>query len=327
MERTLGSTGLTVTRLGLGLAALGRPGYINLGHGEDVGSNRSEQALEARAHAVLDAAWRAGLRYVDAARSYGRAEAFLASWLARRGLAPGALSVGSKWGYTYTAGWRVEAERHEVKEHSLANLERQLRESRALLGAHLGLYQIHSATLESGVLEDGAVLDALARLRDGGLAVGLSLSGPAQGETLRRALQVRRGGSLLFSCVQATWNLLEPSAGRVLSEAHAAGLGVILKEVVANGRLTARNPSLRELGALREVCEATGATPDAVAIAAALAQPWADVVLSGAADVAQLQSHLRALSLALPAGAAQGLAALAEPPARYWARRAALPWN
>ena len=327
MSRVLGSTGLTVSRLGLGLAALGRPGYINLGHGEDLGADRREATLEARAHAVLDAAWSGGVRYVDAARSYGRAEAFLASWLARRGAAPGALSVGSKWGYTYTAGWRVDAARHEVKEHSLANLERQLRESRALLGGHLGLYQIHSATLESGVLEDGAVLDALARLRDGGLAVGLSLSGPGQAEVLRRALQVRRGGTLLFSCVQATWNLLERSVGRALADAHAAGLGVIVKEAVANGRLTVRNPELVGLAPLREVCEATGATADAVALAAVLAQPWADVVLSGAADVAQLQSNLRAQTLVLPAGSEQSLAALAEQPAAYWAKRAALRWT
>src|SRR5438067_5798661 len=41
--------------------------------------------------------------------------------------------VSSKWGYTYTAGWQVEAARHEIKDHSLAALERQLAESRALL--------------------------------------------------------------------------------------------------------------------------------------------------------------------------------------------------
>ena len=34
---------------------------------------------------MLDAAYAAGVRYVDAARSYGRAEEFLAGWLAERG--------------------------------------------------------------------------------------------------------------------------------------------------------------------------------------------------------------------------------------------------
>ena len=44
--------------------------------------------MEARGHAVLDEAWAAGVRYFDAARSYGRAEEFLARWLARGGSIP-----------------------------------------------------------------------------------------------------------------------------------------------------------------------------------------------------------------------------------------------
>ena len=47
-------------------------------------------------------------------------------------------------------------------------LERQYRESRHWLGAHLQLYQIHSATLESGVLDNKEVLRELARLRQQG---------------------------------------------------------------------------------------------------------------------------------------------------------------
>src|SRR5918999_5779003 len=101
--------------LGLGLAALGRPGYINLGHGRDV-EDLAVERMERAAHAVLDAAYEQGVRAFDAARSYGRAEAFLASWLERRGLAPGAVTVGSKWGYTYTAGWRGGARRPQGKE-------------------------------------------------------------------------------------------------------------------------------------------------------------------------------------------------------------------
>ena len=64
--------------IGVGLAALGRPGYINLGHSVDVGDTTVE-AMEAHAHQVLDAAYEGGVRYFDAARSYGRGEAFLAS--------------------------------------------------------------------------------------------------------------------------------------------------------------------------------------------------------------------------------------------------------
>jgi aryl-alcohol dehydrogenase-like predicted oxidoreductase len=274
--------------------------------------------MERRAHAVLDAAYDGGVRYFDAARSYGRAEAFLASWLERRGLRPGAITVGSKWGYTYTAGWRVDAEQHEVKDLSVTTLRRQVDESRGLLGPDLRLYQIHSATIESGVFEDRAVLDELARLRESGLAIGFTATGAGQPATIERGLGVG-----IFDTVQATWNLLERSAGPMLAAAHSAGLGVIVKEALANGRLTARG----EVPLLLELAEGRGVSPDALALAAALAQPWADVVLSGAATVEALESNLAALELESDEGLDAELAALAEEPAPYWARRAALPWN
>ncbi len=98
-------------------------------------------AMQSHAHALFDAAHGTGIRYIDAAHSYGRAEAFLASWLAARELIPGDVTVDSKWGYTYTADWQIQAEHHEVKDRSLPTLQRQLAESRALLGSHLALYR------------------------------------------------------------------------------------------------------------------------------------------------------------------------------------------
>ena len=97
----LGPVGPEVSRIGLGLAALGRPAYITGGREKDL-PDRSVAALRARTFAMLDAAYAAGVRYVDAARSYGRAEEFLAGWLAERGYRD--VVVGSKWGYRYTGG-------------------------------------------------------------------------------------------------------------------------------------------------------------------------------------------------------------------------------
>jgi len=323
--RRLGSTGLEVTPLGLGLAALGRPAYIDLGRAADLGADRGVEALERRCHHVLDAASAAGVRYLDAARSYGRAEEFLASWLRDRRPAPEALTVGSKWGYVYVGGWRMDAEVHEVKDHSLANLRRQLAESRALLGPQLDLYQIHSATLESGVLEDRAVLAELAGLRAEGLAVGLSVSGPRQAEAVRRALDVQVDGAGVFDVVQATWNLLEPSAGPALAEGKGRGRGVIVKEALANGRLSphGEGPPLAMLGRL---AARHGVGVDAVALAAALANPWADVVLSGAVSAGQLAGNLAAARLSLADDELEELRTLAEPAEAYWAARGRLRW-
>jgi aryl-alcohol dehydrogenase-like predicted oxidoreductase len=315
----LGQTSLEVSRVGLGLAALGRPGYINVGHAGDLAGGTGVDAMRVRSHEVLDAAFAAGVRYFDAARSYGRAEEFLGSWLSERGLSPPEVSVGSKWGYTYTADWRVDVEVHEVKDLSIGTLRRQAAETRSFLGGALGLYQIHSATLDSGILQNRAVLDELARLRaEEGWFTGFSVTGPRQGETVWRALEV--GG---FDCVQATWNLMETSAGPALAAAHDAGLGVLIKEGVANGRLTDRG----DAPVLVEVARELGVSPDALALAGVLAQPWVDVVLSGASTVAMLASNVGALDVTVPGDAWERLATLVEDPDQYWQERSELPWT
>jgi aryl-alcohol dehydrogenase-like predicted oxidoreductase len=275
-------------------------------------------ALESRAHSVFDAALAGGVQYFDAARSYGSAEEFLGSWLQERAIRPGEVTVASKWGYTYTAEWRVDAEQHEVKDLSLKNLTRQIAESRAILGDHLQLYQIHSATLESSVLEDRALLNELDRLRETGLRIGLTVTGPRQCETIEQALEV--GG---FDAVQATWNLFERSAGSALAAAGDAGLTVIVKEALANGRLTERGGDSR----LLEAAERRAVSPDALALAAVLAQPWAHVVLSGAATVPQLESNLGARTVAYNGELNEELATLTEDRDAYWETRAGLSWT
>ena len=330
-RRPLGQTGLAVTAMGLGLAALGRPGYITLGHADDLQGDTSVEAMQARTHAMLDTAWDAGVRYFDAARSYGRAEEFLGTWLAGRIFAKDDRPVvGSKWGYAYTAGWKVQAEQHEVKDHTLPLLQRQWQESRANLGSFIHLYQIHSATLESGVLTRGEVLAELAKIKRSRVCVGLSLSGTNQSEVLAAALETRVDGVRLFDTVQATWNVLEPSCGPLLQQAANAGMGVIVKEALANGRLTARNqdPAFAvQRARFDQIASQHNTTLDAVALAAVMAQPWAHVVLSGAATPEQLRSNLNALTLTLSPADWDVLDTLAETPPSYWATRSKLAWN
>lgn len=323
-------------KLGLGMAALGRPGYINLKHQDDMPGSRGVEDMRAHAHTVLDEAVALGVRYIDCARSYGLSEDFVASWLAARPpeLAE-RLTIGSKWGYEYTAGWRVsvgEGEAHEEKKHTLAQFERQRRESTALLPA-LALYQIHSATEASGVLDAEDVHAALAAMRDEGgagvgCAVGFSTSHP-QVPTIERAIELQQAGAPLFGSVQATFNLLDQSAAAALEAAHAAGTFVIVKEALANGRLTLRAPPSPKLELLKAEAEALSTSVDALALAWVMSHPWVGMCLSGAGTVEQLRSNAEALRLTpLPAELQQRLGdALRQDAEEYWAERRALQWN
>ncbi|MFI0356775.1 aldo/keto reductase [Actinomadura sp. 9N407] len=306
-----------IGRLGLGLAALGRPAYINVGRAEALPPQRGVDDLRKATWAVLDAAYAAGVRWVDAARSYGRSEEFLGGWLAERGHRD--VTVSSKWGYAYVGGWRVDADVHEVKEHSLRRFREQYAETRRFLGDALDLYQVHSLTLDSPLFGDRALQAALAEVAGDGVRVGFSTSGPLQGETVRRALELEVEGQRLFTAVQSTWNVLEPSAGTALGEAHAGGAHVLVKEALANGRLAVQAPE-----AVRRVADEQGVGTDAVALGVVLRQPWADTALIGAVSTDQLRSNLAALDLGSDEDA---LGSVAVTPERYWEERAALPWT
>jgi aryl-alcohol dehydrogenase-like predicted oxidoreductase len=81
---------------------------------------------------------------------------------------------------------------------------------------------------------------------------------------------------------------------------------VIIKEALANGRL---------------------ASQDQMALAAALANPWADVVLSGAVSVEQVRSNVMATTVQLAPDQPSDLAKMAEPPDQYWKERSHLAWS
>jgi aryl-alcohol dehydrogenase-like predicted oxidoreductase len=312
--------------VGLGLAALGRPAYITSHRAGDLGADRSVGAMRQRTLGVLDTAYAAGVRYFDAARSYGLAEDFLAGWLGSR---PDVVDVvvASKWGYRYVGDWQLDSPVHEVKDHSLEAFTTQLGETRALLGDRLDLYQVHSVTDESPVLTDARLQHAIAELRDSGTRVGFSTSGPKQPSVIRRALDIEVGGRRLFSSVQSTWNLLEPSAGPALQEAHRDGIAVVVKECFANGRLApGSGDTSAGVSAAAAVAEDVGVTIDQLAVAAAVTQPWSPRVLSGAVTADQLASHVAGAAARLPEAARDALAGVAESPPDYWAARAHRPW-
>lgn len=298
------------------MAALGRPGYINLQRDAHLPS-RTVEGMQRQAHAVIDelfahcrrmnaAAEHAGgtekcVPWLDCARSYGLSEKFVGAYLRANNVAPEEVYVSSKWGYTYVADWKValgEGEPHEIKDHSLENFLKQVEETKEHIGPYLNLYQVHSATFDSGILTNADVHEALHRVChvENGWNIGLSVSGPNQNDVIREAvkIQVASDGEQqqqrLFDSVQCTYNILEQRPAEALAEAAAAGMDVIVKEGLANGRAL-RHPKLVELSQTLE-CE-----PDQLALGAILAQPFVPRVLSGAVSAEQLRSNLGAFYL------------------------------
>lgn len=324
MQRiNFGNTGLVLSRVGLGLAALGRPGYINLGHGEDL-KDYNEKKMEAQTHSVLAEARNLGVNYFDAAQSYGKAESFLSSWLHAHPDAD--VVVGSKWGYYYTAGWSVSAEKHEIKEHTIDRLNLQWPESEQHLSPNLKLYQIHSATFESGVLENVSVLERLDEIKAAGYLIGLSVSGSKQNALIEAALKVQVNGKPLFDSVQATYNCLEQGAEDSLKRAHDQGLGIIIKEGLANGRLTSRN-SKSYNQTLGQLARNHGSGEDSIALAYVLSKDFVHVVLSGAAVVDHLKSNIQSVGIDLSNQEIQQLDSLKQDSTTYWKQRSMLDWN
>jgi aryl-alcohol dehydrogenase-like predicted oxidoreductase len=66
--------------------------------------------------------------------------------------------------------------------------------------------------------------------------------------------------------------------------------------------------------------------PDVLALPVVVDQPWADVVLSGAATSEQLHSNLAALQVVVDHRLQQRLRKLVESPEQYWSERARQSW-
>ena len=225
-------------KIGLGLAALGRPGYINISHDDDLGKDKSKASMRDYCHHILDFAYREGVRYFDTARVYGDAEEFLASWIRKQSQFNG--FVGSKWGYEYLADWQVNADVHERKDHSSNFLKQQWVETRMNLGKNIDLYHIHSVTPESPVLDDPLVIKELEGIKKNGLEIGISTSGPDQRKTIEHLLKINEKLKL-FSFLQSTINIFEQSCIPILKEANDQKINIIAKEVFSNGLLTNAN--------------------------------------------------------------------------------------
>lgn len=315
------------TKIGLGLAALGRPEYINIRANDAI--DKSKSAFKQNTFSVLDEAYKLGVRYFDTAPSYGKGEAFLQEWQDSK-LHDDTI-LGTKWGYTYVANWELGyAGKHEIKEHSIEKLVEQWQVSKALL-PNLKYYQVHSATFESGVLKNEAVLIKLHQIKkQTGLKIGITTSGANQKDVIAAALNIQIESESLFDTFQVTYNILEQDTFEVLTTALRNGKQVVIKEALANGRVFP-NQSFEHYAKIYQVLEDLSKKYqvgiDAIALRFVIDSLKPTYVLSGASDNNQLKSNMKAFKFKLSEEEINILKTICVLPQTYWEERSKLQWN
>jgi aryl-alcohol dehydrogenase-like predicted oxidoreductase len=313
-------------QLGLGTAALGRPQYINVRTENCDNSNLAE--FRKQSFNVLEKAYNLGIRYFDTAPGYGLAEELLLEWIQTK--KDNSIEVATKWGYTYTANFDSNATVHEVKEHSLSKLNEQWNFSKQLL-PYLKVYQIHSATLETGVLENKEVLERLAFLKkEHNLKIGLTTTGTNQVEVIKKALNVLVDGEPVFDLFQVTYNFLVQSLIEISGELVRQNKSIVIKEALANGRVF-KNKSYPHYAkmytTLENLAKKHQVGVDAISLRYCAQTIPGSIVLSGASSIDQMKQNLEMNSFTLSADEIEVLNALKVAPKLYWTERKQLEWN
>lgn len=315
------------TKIGLGLAALGRPEYINIRDNASI--DKSENAFKQNTFSVLDEAYKLGVRYFDTAPSYGKGEAFLQNWNDAKQFKD--IILGTKWGYTYVANWELGYNgKHEIKEHSLEKLLEQWQVSKHLL-PNLKYYQVHSATLDSGILENEPVLHQLHKIKqETGLKIGITTSGVHQKEVITSALKIQIENKAIFDSFQVTYNVFEQDTLQILKEVLLQGKDVIIKEGLANGRVFPSikfNRYTKAYQVLTKLSEKYNVGVDAIALRFIVDTLQPTFVLSGASNVQQLKQNMKVLNFSLTEKELYVLQTLSILPNTYWQERSELIWN
>ena len=313
--------------IGLGTASIGRPLYINVKQ-TVVAESFSLSKFKENGLQVLDDAYNKGIRYFDTSPGYGIAEQLLVDWLEKKN--DPSIRVSTKWGYTYIANFDPNAKEHEEKEHSINKLNEQWEYSKILL-PYLKVYQIHSATFDTGVLENKEVLKRLHELKkENNITIGLTTTGANQTEVLEKALSIEVENEALFQSFQCTFNILDQSVSKYEEALQNLSGPFIIKEALANGRLI---PNTNYFGYrnlydfMMRLAKKYEVGADAIALRYCMEIFPEASVLSGADNNIHLTANLKANKFALTNSEIKQLNAFGISSDKYWQERKQLTWN
>ena len=320
--RRLGTTGLRVSRLGLGCGNFGGVGSAPEFYGKGEG--------EPEAFAVMDRAWEAGINFFDTADAYGggRSETFIGRWLKQKGShVREQVLLSSK---VFNPVGPGPNDRGLSRRHILRQVEASL--SR-LQTDRLDMYLIHEPDSETRLDETVRALDDLVRMGKV-LYVGAS---NIEAWRLARALWISdKAGSSRFEWVQNSYSLLDRASEREVFPLCAdQGLGFTAFSPLAGGWLTGKYGSgasypsgsrmtlrpepyrhleneatFRGLSALSEEARSRGVETSALALAWVLRHSQMTAAIIGPRRPAHLDQPLAALDIALSAEDAARLSGL-----------------
>jgi len=231
--RRLGSTGLRVSRVGLGCGNFGgvgsAPAFFGMGE------------TEAQAFELMDRAWDAGINFFDTADAYGggRSEAFIGRWLKTKGpRVRDQLLLSSK---VFNPVGDGPNDRGLSRRHIL----RQVDASLSRLGTdRLDMYLIHQPDPETRLDE---TLDALDDVIRAGKVLYIGASN-IEAWRLARALWISdKHGLARFDWVQNSYNLLDRAAERdVFPLCAEVGVGFTGFGPLSGGWLTGKYKAPRD---------------------------------------------------------------------------------
>ncbi|MFH9657451.1 aldo/keto reductase [Streptomyces sp. NPDC017248] len=320
--KSLGRTGVRVSPLGFGAAALG---------------NLYTPVSEEQAHAAVRAAWERGIRYFDTAPHYGLGLSERRLGAALREYPRAAYTVSTKVGRRLDPadgtgddlahGFAVPATHHRVWDFSADGVRRTLEAS---LG-RLGLDRVDAVFLHDPddhaeqAFREG--YPALERLRAEGV-VGAIGAGMNQTGMLARFLRDTDVDVVL--CAGRYTLLDQDAAGELLPEALRRGVSVVVGGPFNSGLLAAPRPEatydyrpapaelLERALLLAAAAERHGTTLRAAALAFCAAHPAVASVLAGVRSAAEVHDCAEQFASPVPAAFWQELRAtgLLPPPGR-----------
>jgi aryl-alcohol dehydrogenase-like predicted oxidoreductase len=311
--RRLGTTGLRISRLGLGCGNFGGVGSAPefYGMGED----------EPDAFALMDRAWEAGINFFDTADAYGggRSETFIGRWLKQKGPSVrDQLLISSK---VFNPVGDGPNDRGLSRRHILRQVDASLAR---LQTDRLDMYLIHEPDPETPLEETLRVLDDLIHM---GKVLYIGASN-IEAWRLARALWISDAQRLFrFEWVQNSYSLLERTPEREVFPLCAdQGIGFTAFSPLAGGWLTGKYRSgtsypagsrmtlrpepyqhlvneriFQGLAALAEEARSRGLEISTLALAWVLHHPLISAAIVGPRRPAHLDSALAALPVTLSA--------------------------